>query len=160
MAAHVSPDVQAAMELVGTPYSQAARNDCSGTVAQVINSVLGMSGSGLMSTKTAASWLAARGFISGSGGPGQISVGWYDHGPNPNDGHMAMTLSNGQPAESGGSHGNFLVGAGAKGANSPQFDHHMYLPTLFGEGAAGSSSVPSQRPPVAVAVAVAVVPAG
>jgi hypothetical protein len=96
-----------------------------------------------MSTKSAESWLAARGFVSGTGGPGMISVGWYDHGGGPNDGHMAMTLSDGTSAEAGGSHSSFLVGAGAQGANSPQFDHHMYLPTLFGEGAAGSSSVPN-----------------
>jgi hypothetical protein len=93
-----------------------------------------------MSTKTAADWLAARGFKKGIGGPGQISVGWYDRGPNPNDGHMAMTLSDGSNAESGGSHGVFLVGAGAAGASDPQFDQHMFLPTVYGEGPGGSSS--------------------
>jgi hypothetical protein len=137
-----NPDVAAAMNLVGTAYSQGARNDCSGMVARVINATLGTTGGGLMSTKTAQSWLAARGFVPGRGGPGQISVGWYDHGPNPNDGHMAMTLSDGENAEAGGSHGTFLVGAGAKGADSPQFDQHMYLPTLFGEGP-GASGGPS-----------------
>lgn len=137
------PDVVAAQNLVGTPYSQGNRTDCSGMVARVIDRTLGLPESGLMSTKTARDWLAARGFQPGTGGPGQISVGWYDHGPNPNDGHMAMTLSDGTNAEAGGSHGEFLVGDGAKGANDPQFDQHMFLPTLFGEGAgSGGASSP------------------
>lgn len=140
----VGPDVRAAQDLVGTPYSQATRFDCSGTVARVILATLGQGG-GLMSTKTAAAWLTAHGFVKGRGGPGQISVGWYDHGPNPNDGHMAMTLSDGRPAEAGGSHGAFLVGPGATGADGPQFDQHMFLPTVYGEGPAGSSAAP---PPV------------
>ena len=95
-----------------------------------------------MSTKNAEEWLAARGFVPGRGGPGQISVGWYDHGPNPNDGHMAMTLSDGTNAEAGGSNDVFTLGAGAAGADSPQFDRHMHLPTLYGEGPAGSASSP------------------
>ncbi len=93
-----------------------------------------------MSTKNAAEWLAARGFKPGIGGRGQISVGWYDHGPNPNDGHMAMTLSDGRNAEAGGSVGVFTIGGAAAGADSPQFDQHMFLPTVYGEGAAGSAA--------------------
>lgn len=136
------PDISVAEQLAGTKYSQAARFDCSGTVARVINGALGMDG-GLMSTKNARSWLSERGFVDGSGGPGQIRVGWYDHGPNPNDGHMAMTLSDGRNAESGGRNGVFTIGAGAAGADDPQFDNHMYLPQTYGEGAAtgGASSI-------------------
>lgn len=136
----VGPDVDAAKALAGTPYSQGNRTDCSGMVARVINDALGMDG-GLMSTKNAREWLSARGFVEGSGGPGQISVGWYDRGPNPNDGHMAMTLSDGTNAEAGGSNSTFTLGADASGANDPQFDHHMYLPKVYGgEGPAGSAS--------------------
>lgn len=131
------PDVMAAQSFVGTPYSQANRNDCSGMVSRVINRAMGLPDGALMNTKNAEQWLTARGFRRGIGGPGTITVGWYDHGPNPNDGHMAMTLSDGSNAESGGSHGNFLVGAGAAGATSPQFDQHMYLPQLYGEGPGG-----------------------
>jgi hypothetical protein len=112
-------------------------------VARVIDRTLGLPESGLMSTKNAAGWLAALGFKKGIGGPGQISVGWYDHGPNPNDGHMAMTLSDGRNAESGGSVGVFTIGGKAAGASSPQFDQHMFLPTVYGEGPAGSSSTSS-----------------
>lgn len=132
------PDVLAAQSLSGTPYSKEQRFDCSGSVARVINTALG-TGGGLMTTKTAREWLAARGFVEGTGGPGQISVGWYDRGPNPNDGHMAMTLSNGLNAEAGGKNGVFTIGGNAAGANDPQFDHHMYLPQMFGEGLGGSS---------------------
>ncbi|BAX98853.1 phage tail tape measure protein [Mycobacteroides stephanolepidis] len=131
------PDVMAAQSFVGTAYSQANRNDCSGMVSRVINRAMGMPDGALMNTKNAEQWLTARGFRRGIGGPGTITVGWYDHGPNPNDGHMAMTLSDGTNAESGGSHGNFLVGPGAAGATSPQFDQHMYLPQLYGEGPGG-----------------------
>lgn len=120
-------DVEAARALAGTPYSKESRFDCSGTVARVINAALGLDGGGLMSTKTAEAWLAARGFKPGTGGPGDISVGWYDHGPGENDGHMAMTLSDGTNAEAGGKNSVFTVGAGASGANSPQFDRHMFL---------------------------------
>lgn len=138
----VGPDVRAAVDLVGTPYSQAGRYDCSGMPARVIDRVLGLPETGLMSTKNAAEWLAARGFKQGLGGPGQISVGWYDHGPNPNDGHMSMTLSDGRNAEAGGSVGVFTIGGAAAGASSPQFDHHMFLPTVYGEGAAGAAGAP------------------
>lgn len=132
----VGPDVMAAEQMVGTPYSQGARNDCSGMVGRVVNAALGIPGGGLPTTKNMGTWLAQRGFVPGIGGPGTISVGWYDHGPNPNDGHTAMTLSDGENAESGGSHGNFLIGGGAAGASSAQFDHHMYLPNIYGEGPA------------------------
>ncbi|KWX19721.1 hypothetical protein AFM11_34325 [Mycolicibacterium wolinskyi] len=134
------PDISVAEGLAGTKYSQSARFDCSGTVARVINGALGMDG-GLMSTKNARQWLSERGFVNGTGGPGQIRVGWYDHGPNPNDGHMAMTLSDGRNAESGGKNGAFTIGAGAAGADDPQFDNHMYLPQMYGEGASSSSSL-------------------
>ncbi|WP_459166931.1 phage tail protein, partial [Mycobacteroides chelonae] len=132
----VGPDVQAAMGLTGTKYSQGVRNDCSGMAARVINRALNLPDDSLMTTKNAAQWLTARGFVKGRGGPGTIRVGWYDHGPNPNDGHMAMTLSDGQNAESGGSVGSFTVGGAAAGADSPQFDQHMYLPNPYGEGPA------------------------
>ncbi|WP_090601415.1 phage tail tape measure protein [Mycobacterium lentiflavum] len=134
----IGPDVQVAHGMVGTGYSQAARNDCSGMVGRVVLGALGIPGAGgLPTTKNMGPWLAALGFKPGIGGPGAISVGWYDHGGGPNDGHAAMTLSDGENAESGGSHGNFLVGPGAAGAASSQFDHHMFLPNLYGEGPGG-----------------------
>lgn len=132
----MAPDVAVASSLAGTPYSQGARDDCSGMVGRVILGAMGLPATNLPTTKNMGQWLAALGFQPGIGGPGSISVGWYDHGPNPNDGHAAMTLSNGENAEAGGIHGNFVIGAGAAGAASSQFDQHMFLPTLYGEGAA------------------------
>lgn len=131
----IGPDVEAAESMAGTPYSQANRNDCSGMVGRVVNAVTGGRG-GLPTTQNMGEWLAARGFVPGIGGPGTISVGWYNHGSSPNDGHAAMTLSDGENAEAGGSHGRFTVG-GSVGASSSQFDHHMYLPELYGEGEGG-----------------------
>ncbi|MCV7255693.1 phage tail tape measure protein [Mycobacterium hackensackense] len=138
-----SPDVVAAEALAGTGYSQGNRTDCSGMAARVINRALGLPDSGLMSTKNAAQWLAERGFQPGMGGPGAITVGWYDHGPNPNDGHMAMTLSNGMGAEAGGKNGEFTVGSGAAKASDPQFDQHMFLPVqgMYGEGRGSDGGV-------------------
>lgn len=120
----VGPDVAAAEALVGTPYSMAKRFDCSGDVARVISTALGISGGGLMTTANAGQWLSALGFKPGVGGPGAISVGWKNGGPG--GGHMAMTLSDGRNAEGGGSHPNFLIG-GSVGASSAQFTDHMYL---------------------------------
>ncbi|PIB80566.1 phage tail tape measure protein [Mycobacterium celatum] len=132
----IGPDVAAAASMVGTPYSQASRHDCSGMVARVICRTLGLPESSLPSTVNMGQWLASLGFRPGIGGPGAISVGWYDHGGG-NAGHAAMTLSDGENAESGGSHGNFLVGGGAAGATSSQFDHHMFLPIGNLQGPAG-----------------------
>ncbi len=130
----------AAEAMVGTPYSQGARNDCSGSIAQLVNAALGGGDGSLMTTKTAATWLAARGFKMGNGPAGSFRVGWYDHGPNPNDGHMAATLPDGRNVESGGKNGVFTLGAGAAGASDPQFDQHMYLPedALYPEGSGGA----------------------
>ncbi|MFL0288805.1 phage tail tape measure protein [Mycobacterium sp. SMC-21] len=129
-----------AESLVGQGYSQATRWDCSGTIARLANRAVGGGGGGLMTTKNAAEWLAARGFVEGTGGPDDFSVGWYDHGPNPNDGHMAATLPGGINAEQGGKNGVFTLGAGAAGASDPQFDRHMYLPSdaMFPQGGGGS----------------------
>jgi hypothetical protein len=118
-----------AESFVGTPYSQASRNDCSGAASQLINAALGQDPRGsFMSTQTAPQWLASRGFVMGDGPPGTLRVGWYNHGSAPNDGHMAITLPDGTHAESGGSHGTFELGGSAAGAEYSEFDHHAYLP--------------------------------
>lgn len=131
------PDVQVAESMAGTKYSQGSRTDCSGMVGRVVLGAMGLPATNLPTTQNMGQWLTALGFQNGIGGPGSISVGWYNHGSGANDGHAAMTLSDGENAESGGSHGNFIVGSGAAGAASSQFDHHMFLPTLYGEGPGG-----------------------
>lgn len=60
------------------------------------------------------------------GGGGQLS-------------HMAGTLPNGVNVESGGAHNSTLYGAGAAGADDPQFELHYYLPV--GGGDPGGSGV-------------------
>ena len=118
-----------AESFVGTPYSQANRNDCSGAASQLINVTLGQDPrSSFMSTQTAPQWLGSRGFVMGDGPPGTLRVGWYNHGAAPNDGHMAITLPDGRHAESGGTHGTFELGGSAAGADDSEFDHHAYLP--------------------------------
>jgi hypothetical protein len=118
-----------AESFVGTPYSQASRNDCSGAASQLINVALGQDPrASFMSTETAPQWLGSRGFVMGDGPPGTLRVGWYNHGSAPNDGHMALTLPDGTHAESGGSHGTFELGGSAAGAEYSEFDHHAYLP--------------------------------
>lgn len=129
----------AADAMAGTPYSQDLRNDCSGSIAKLVNVALGDMGGGLMTTQSAEEWLAQRGFQRGTGPAGSFQVGWYNHGSGTNDGHMAATLPDGRNVESGGKNGIFTVGAGAAGASDSQFDQHMYLPmdAMYPEGSGG-----------------------
>jgi hypothetical protein len=133
----IGPDVEAAESMLGTKYSQGDRTDCSGMVGRVVEAATGLGG-GLPTTQNMGGWLAQRGFVEGLGPAGTLSVGWYNHGSGTNQGHAAMTLSDGENAEAGGSHGNFVIGSGAAGAASSEFDQHMYLPQLYGEGQGGS----------------------
>lgn len=120
-----------AQSMVGAPYSEF---DCSGAASELVNAATG--GSGRMTTRNAAEFLQSRGFMPGEGPQGSLRIGWYNHGPNPQDGHMAVTLPDGTHAESGGSHGSFVLGPGAAGAENSEFDHHAYLPiqALYGDG--------------------------
>lgn len=126
--------VAAAMS--GGPYVW-GDTDCSGAVSKVVNAAVG--GSGRMSTATARQWLAERGFQFGQGPPGTLRIGWKNGGPG--GGHMAATLPDGTPFESGGSHGGILMGGGAAGAEDGQFDQHAYLPmqALYPDGRAGGA---------------------
>ncbi|ORW20907.1 phage tail tape measure protein, partial [Mycobacterium palustre] len=125
---------QTAAALAGGPYVWGA-TDCSGAVSELVNAALGTSGR--MDTSSARQWLAERGFIMGQGPPGTFRVGWHNGGPG--GGHMAATLPDGTHFESGGSHGNIMLGGGAAGAEDPQFDQHAYLPmqALYPDGRGG-----------------------
>ena len=123
-----------AQSLEGTPYSQQLRNDCSGMVSKLANAALGLPPIASFSTQNEGPWLSQHGFQPGMGGPGDLSIGWYNRGSDPNSGHTAATLPGGVNAESGGSHGAFALGSGAAGAGSPQFDQHMHLPMGSGGG--------------------------
>src|SRR5690606_1415057 len=82
--------------------------------------------SGRMSTMNEGQWLAAKGAEPGLGGPGDISVGWFDRGGGAN-GHTALTLGDGTNVESRGGDG-VVVGSSAAGADDPMFDQHMHIP--------------------------------
>lgn len=118
-------------ELSGAPYVRGGHSfggvDCSGAASMIVNAALGLPVDGdRMNTADAADWLAAKGFMPGKGPAGTLRIGWYNGGPG--GGHMAVTLPDGRPAESGGKHGDFIVGAGAAGADDPEFKQHAYLP--------------------------------
>ena len=130
-----SPLKQYAQSMVGRKYSMASRDDCSGTMSELANVATGAPPrSSLMTTVNEGSWLASRGFIMGRGGPGTFRIGWYDHGGGAN-GHTAGTLPDGTNVESSGSAGMFVLGAAARGADSPMFDHQAFLP-MSPQGAA------------------------
>ncbi|OBK12595.1 hypothetical protein [Mycobacterium asiaticum] len=125
-----------AQSLVGTPYSTALRNDCSGMVSELASVALGLpppAAGQRFSTDNEGDWLMSHGFLPGMGPEGSLRIGWHNGGPG--GGHTAATLPNGVNAEQGGANNSFTIGAGAAGANSPQFEHHAYLPM----GKSGSS---------------------
>jgi hypothetical protein len=126
-----------AESLVGTPYSTALRDDCSGIVAELAAVAVGLPVPGpgeRFSTVTEEQWLLSHGFQMGMGPPGSLRIGWT---PLPGmEGHTAATLPGGEHAEMGGAHGGFVLGAGAAGAESPQFSMHAYLPMAGGRGGA------------------------
>lgn len=106
--------------------------DCSGLVSAVVNDALGRPPfSSRMSTMSEGQWLAALGAKPGLGGPGDISVGWYDNGGGAN-GHTAMTLGDGTNVESNGSEG--VVVGGKVGANHSMFTQRMHLPAALLRG--------------------------
>jgi hypothetical protein len=108
--------------------------DCSGLVAAVVNAYLGSPAfSGRMDTGNEQSWLAARGFKPGAGGPGSMTVGW-------NGQHTAMSVGT-INVESTTSHGisGVRVGPMAAGGNDSQFTNRMHLdmgddPSALGVG--------------------------
>lgn len=121
-----------AESLVGTPYSQALRNDCSGMVSKLANVALGLPPAASFTTVNEGQWLFSHGFQPGIGGPNDLTIGWN---PQPgNAGHTAATLPGGVHAEAGGSHGSFLLGPGAVGGEDKQFSMHAYLPMGRGGG--------------------------
>ncbi|ADG96568.1 Phage-related protein [Segniliparus rotundus DSM 44985] len=123
-----------AHSMTGTAYSQQVFGrigiDCSGMVSATVNAAEGKDPfSSRMSTVNEGEWLKAHGAVEGMGGPGDLSIGWWNKGSSGgNNGHTALTLPNGENVESGGSHGVVAVGAGAAGAGDKQFDHHMHIP--------------------------------
>jgi hypothetical protein len=132
-----------AQSLVGTPYSTALRNDCSGMVSELASVALGLPpppAGERFSTANEGDWLMSHGFQEGMGPEGSLRIGWHNGGPG--GGHTAATLPGGEHAEQGGSHNSFVVGPQAAGAEDPQFEHHAYLPMDGNGGPMGSKSDP------------------
>lgn len=103
--------------------------DCSGAVAAVVNTWLGLDPfDSRMSTVNEGEWLAAKGFKSGRGNGNELVVGWYDYGGGAN-GHTALMLPDGTYIESGGNTGQgFTIGGPAGPLDGRGFTNFMYLP--------------------------------
>lgn len=104
----------------GHPYQYATLWDCSGYMSQLYNRITGKQ----MPRFNTESDLAAYGFVRGSK-PGEFNLGIHHGGGGPNS-HMAGTLPDGRAVESAGN--GVQIGAGAHGANDPQFEDHWFLP--------------------------------
>ncbi|WP_368834364.1 transglycosylase family protein [Mycobacterium intracellulare] len=105
--------------------------DCSSAVEDLINMMDGVSTAGRqMSTHNAPQWLAAHGFVPGTGGPGDFRVGFNDH-------HMQATLPGGTPFNWGSDAAAANRGIGGTGAFDPAFTSHYYRPAGLGLPSAG-----------------------
>ncbi|WP_433592321.1 hypothetical protein [Nocardia sp. CA-145437] len=101
--------------------------DCSGLVSAVVNDAMGKDMfDSRMSTVSEREWLTARGAVDGIGGPGDLTVGWFDNGGGAN-GHTAVRLGDGTKVESRSGDG-VVVGANATDVTDPMFTDHMYIP--------------------------------
>ncbi|MEU2002070.1 tape measure protein [Rhodococcus sp. NPDC019627] len=127
----VSGGIQAALNagraVTGNKYlwggSGPERFDCSGFVGWLQQIAMGITGS-VKRLYTTYDLMGSNGFaglLPGLGPAGtQFQVGVSQE-------HMAATVG-GQPAESGGSHGDSRIGAPAVGATDPQFSEYFHLP--------------------------------
>jgi hypothetical protein len=132
--------------VTGTPYvtggDTPAGTDCSGLASWVSNLATGRPAYGdRFHTANEEAGLLARGFQYGTGGPGDLVIGW-------NGGHTAVTLPDGTPVSSG-EHGGVAVGG--LGAYQKQFSHHMFLPlgaqeNLDGDPAPADLPAPADPP--------------
>lgn len=131
---------QASRSLEGAPYVYGGSNwgDCSSTQGQLALFAMGKPATGgrYMATMNADQQLAALGWQTGLGGPGDFSIGWLNGGPG--GGHASGTVA-GVNVEMGGGRGNGQIGGGAAPASHPQYTHHRHIP-LSGEGTITSTS--------------------
>ncbi|ORM29196.1 phage tail tape measure protein [Williamsia sp. 1135] len=129
----------ASRPLQGAPYDWAGVNwgDCSGAMSAFARLAAGLPiFGGRFSTATMAGDLDAMGAASGSGGPGDLRLGWYNGGEG--GGHTAGTLPSGKPVEMGGPHGGGAYGQG-EGVDNPNFTdfrHFKVGPSWTDPGAA------------------------
>lgn len=106
--------------------------DCSSAVEDLVNLMDGQPTAGRsMSTANAAEWLTSRGFLPGTGGPGDFRVAF-------NSGHMQATLPGGTPFNWGSSEAAARAGVGGSGADDPALTSRYYRPA----GGTGGPGVP------------------
>lgn len=127
--------------VAGTPYisggDSAAGTDCSGLASWVSNVATGRPAFGSrFHTANEEAALLARGFQYGTGGPGDLVIGW-------NGGHTAVTLPDGTPVSSGERGG---VQIGGAGAFQRQFTRHMFLP-ISEDAVEGAPDLPAPELP-------------
>ncbi|AEN79917.1 tape measure protein [Mycobacterium phage Purgamenstris] len=98
--------------------------DCSSAVEDLVNLLDGRpTGGRSMSTGNAAEWLTSRGFLPGTGGPGDFRVAF-------NSGHMQATLPGGTPFNWGSQAAAARRGIGGTGADDPALTQHYYRPVV------------------------------
>jgi hypothetical protein len=104
--------------------------DCSGYMSILINVINDRANPfvRLFGTGNIAQLAASIGLKTGSGGPEDFRIGvMYPHESSSGIGHTAGTLPGGINVEERGGAG-ALIGANARGYNSPLFGHHFHLP--------------------------------
>jgi hypothetical protein len=103
--------------------------DCSGIASQLYASYMGLPPGRYFDTEAD---FEAMGFKQGYK-PGALNIGVQRGGGGPNS-HMAVTLPNGIPVESGGSHGSTAYGGPARGANTFPLQWYLEPPPGFEKG--------------------------
>ncbi|AEJ92994.1 tail length tape measure protein [Mycobacterium phage Shauna1] len=117
--------------------------DCSSAVEDLVNILDGRSTEGRsLSTHNADQWLQSRGFVPGSGGPGDFRVAF-------NSGHMQATLPGGTPFNWGSDSAAAQRGlGGSQGADDPSLTSRYYRPvTSVPGGSAATASAPGLYSP-------------
>lgn len=104
--------------------------DCSRTVGIIVNYAhTGVKRlDRIFSTVNEGQVLDSLGYFPGPGEPGDMRIGWFDHGGGA-QGHTAMTVPSGTNVEMSPPKGRF--GGGANGATSSMFDQHRHLPGSY-----------------------------
>lgn len=100
--------------------------DCSGLALAMANIATGhgpFDGGRDMSTHNEASVLTSKGFVSGAGAPGELTIGWSDD-------HTGVTLPDGTHIDAQGTATGIVMGQGSQGATG--FPNVMHLPMTGG----------------------------
>ncbi|AGT12423.1 tail length tape measure protein [Mycobacterium phage Hamulus] len=108
--------------------------DCSSAVEDLVNILDGRSTEGRsLSTHNADQWLQSRGFVPGSGGPGDFRVAF-------NPSHMQATLPGGTPFNWGSDSAAARRGIGGTGADDPSLTSRYYRPVTSVPGGSAAAA--------------------